>query len=96
MHLLPRDKPDGECRRNGEADGGECRAEPWHIHRPLQLVGERRMEGRQTAPPQPELLRALSKGAAEAKSARASIRRERPLPSKKARLTKRQHPSGAL
>jgi hypothetical protein len=33
MHLLPRDKPDGERRRNGEAG-----------------AGERRMEGRQTAP----------------------------------------------
>ena len=47
MHLLSGDQPDGEHRRNGEADGGERRAET-HIHRPLQLIGERRVEGGQS------------------------------------------------
>lgn len=46
MHLVAGPQSNGEHRRDCEADGGERRAKA-HIHRPLQLIGERRVEGGQ-------------------------------------------------
>ena len=47
MHFQSGDQPDGEHRRNGKPDSGERRAEA-HIHRSLQLIGERRVKSGQS------------------------------------------------
>ena len=46
MHRVSSEQADCQHRRNGEPDGGERRAEA-DIHRPLQLIGERGVEGGQ-------------------------------------------------